>query len=817
MGDEKTLRTTDKDKTREKLTFMMKSLDSTSDAIGMSDTEGRPFYQNRAFCELFEFETAEELRAEGGNPIIIRDKNVRKEMLDNIMSGKSWAGELTMATKTGRVFPAFVRADAIKDNHGNIIGIVGVVTDWTERKQAEKTLRLNEARLETQLKLTQMTKSPLKKITDFALEKAVALTDSKIGYLAFINKDETVLTMHSWSKEAMEACGIKDKQLRYPISETGLWGEAVRQRKPVITNNYSAKNPLKRGHPEGHLPIERHMNVPIFDGNKIAVVAGVANKQMPYDDSDVRQLTLLMQGMWIIVRRQRAEEELLESEKKYRRFFNNAKIGLWRTRLSDGLFLEANQQMVEMFGYDSRDELVGRISATDYYIEPKTRSRIISELKEKGEIRNYEARYRRKDGSTLWARFSGTIYEKEGYLEGVTADITEIKEAEAEKSRIEEQYRQTQKMEAVGRLAGGVAHDMNNLLTPILGYSEMLTGQFSPDDKRKRTVEQILRAGYRSRDLVRQLLAFSRKQTLEYKPLNLNKAIEGFEKLLRRTIREDIEIEIIPVPGIQTVKADIGQIEQVIMNLSVNAQDAMSDGGRLTLTTAMVEIGEADAAVHPDTQPGRYVMLSINDTGCGMDEEVRNHIFEPFFSTKGEQGTGLGLATAYGIIQQHKGHIRVYTEPGEGTTFEVCLPAAEETHVEKKGREKSNKDLQGSATILLVEDEELVREIAHASLIQHGYSVLTAENGAEALTLLMTHDGPVHLLLTDVIMPGINGKELFTRACEKRPSLKVLYMSGYTGNVIAQHGVLDDGVQFIQKPFTFHGLPTRVRETLAGD
>ncbi|MCP4579070.1 MAG: PAS domain S-box protein [Deltaproteobacteria bacterium] len=817
MENKETFRTTKQRLSHKNLTLLTKALDSTSDAIAISDTEGRHFYQNRAFSELFKFETAEELRAEGGAFAIIRDKNTAREIIDIAMSGESWAGELTMVKKSGRIFPAFVRVDAIKDDQGIIIGIIGVATDWTERKRTEKALHLNEARLETQFKLLQMTKSSLQTIADFTLEKAIELTDSKIGYLAFVNKDETLLSMYSWSKEAIKTCEIKEKQSVYPIKKTGLWGEAIRQRKPVITNNYSDQNPLKKGLPKGHVPMERHMNVPIFDGNRIVAVAGVGNKQIPYDDSDAHQLTLLMQGMWIIVRRQRAEEKLLESEKKYRNFFNNAQIGLWRTRLSDGLFLEANQRMVEMFGYDSRDELIGRISARDYYVEPETRSHMISELKEKGEIRNCETHYRRKDGSTLWARFSGTLFEKEGYWEGVTADITENKQAEAEKARLEEQYRQTRKLEAVGRLAGGVAHDMNNLLTPILGYSEMLMGQFGPDDRRKRSVDQILRAGYRSRDLVRQLLAFSRKQTLEYRPLNLNKAIEKFEKLLRRTIREDIEIEIIPAPGIGIVKADVGQIEQVVMNLSVNAQDAMSDGGRLTLKTTMVEIGEDDAAVHPGTQTGRYVMLSVNDTGGGMDEETLEHIFEPFFSTKGEEGTGLGLATVYGIIQQHNGNIRVHTEPGEGTTFEVYLPATEEVHVEKKGKEKSNEELHGSETILLVEDSRSVRELCHTALEQQGYTVLAAENGAEALARLISHDGPVHLLLTDVIMPGMNGKELFTKASEKRPDLRVLYMSGYTGNVISRHGVLDEGVQFIQKPFTFHGLATRVREVLAQD
>lgn len=513
----------------------------------------------------------------------------------------------------------------------------------------------------------------------------------------------------------------------------------------------------------------------------------------------------------------RAEDALLESENKYRNIYENAQIGLFRTRLSDGLFLEANPRLVEMFGFDSREEFIGRVRAADLYAGPETRARMIAVLEDKGEIRNYDTRFKGKDGSIRWLRFSGTLHEEGGYLEGVAADITENKQSEAENIRLEEQYRQAQKVEAIGRLAGGVAHDMNNLLTPILGYGEMLMADFGPDDRRRLSVKQIVQAGYRCRDLVRQLLAFGRKQNLDYAPLDINKAIEGFEKLLRRTIREDITLDIIPASGVRTINADIGQIEQVIMNLAVNAQDAMPDGGRLTLETAMVEIDEKHAAVRPGTGAGQYVMLAISDNGCGMDDEVREHIFEPFFSTKGVAGTGLGLATVYGIVKQHGGNIWVYSEPGTGTIFKIYLPVSEEASLGKKSSEEPPQDLRGCETLLLVEDNKQVRDLGNDLLKQKGYTVLVAENGAEALRVLSSHPGPVHLLLTDVIMPGMNGKELFARAAAQHPDLKVLYMSGYTDSVIAHHGILDEGIQLIQKPFTVHGLATRVREVLEKD
>jgi PAS domain S-box-containing protein len=411
----------------------------------------------------------------------------------------------------------------------------------------------------------------------------------------------------------------------------------------------------------------------------------------------------------------------------------------------------------------------------------------------------------------------GTLYTEEAVISpvrdesGQTLNYVAIKRDITEALNLERQLLQAQKVEAIGRLAGGVAHDMNNLLTPILGYGELLVNDFDPGDRRRRSVEQILKAGYRSRDMVRQLLAFGRKQALEYHMMNLNKIIEEFEKLLRHTIRENITWKFIPSPGIPAIRADIGQIEQVIMNLVINAQDAMPDGGRLTIETTMVEIDDDYAATHQGVKPGKYAMLAVSDTGAGMDEETREHIFEPFFSTKGEKGTGLGLSTVYGIVKQHGGNIWVYSEPGKGTIFKVYLPISEEEPAEQRTGEESTGDLHGSETILLVEDNEQVREIGHSVLTQLGYAVLVAQRGSEALALMESQNSPVDLLITDVIMPGMNGKELFTKASEKQGGLKVLYMSGYTDDVIVHQGVLDKDAQFLQKPFTVKDLSAKVR------
>ena len=392
--------------------------------------------------------------------------------------------------------------------------------------------------------------------------------------------------------------------------------------------------------------------------------------------------------------------------------------------------------------------------------------------------------------------------------------ISERQTAEAEKVNMEKQIHQAQKLESIGRLAGGVAHDLNNMLSPILGYGELLMQDLQGDEKKQESLRQIVKAGHRARDLVRHLLAFSRRQTLAYTVLNINQTAKGFEQLLRRTIREDIELVLRPSPDVQPIKGDVGQIEQVIMNLCVNAQDAMPDGGKLTIETAMVDLDADYLSDHPGTQEGRYVMLAISDTGVGMDADTQSQIFEPFFSTKGEQGTGLGLATVYGIVKQHGGNIWVYSESGRGTTFKVYLPVAEGAADEKIVQERFRADLTGSETILLAEDNAQVRQLSADILKRQGYHLLVAENGSEALDMLKSYQGEVDLLLTDVVMPDINGRELFARLKSQFPGLRVLYMSGYTNNVIAHKGVLDEGVHFIQKPFTVVGLANKVRNVL---
>jgi two-component system, cell cycle sensor histidine kinase and response regulator CckA len=402
--------------------------------------------------------------------------------------------------------------------------------------------------------------------------------------------------------------------------------------------------------------------------------------------------------------------------------------------------------------------------------------------------------------------------EKEMFC--IDLDLSGYKQMQKEKDRVEEQYRQIQKMESIGRLAGGVAHDLNNLLSPILGYSELMLTDPEITEKQQKQVNTVLQAGLRARDLVRQLLAFSRKQTLAVKPVDINQAVQNFEPLLQRTIREDVHITMVLSPDPQIVMADIGQVEQVIMNLVVNAADAMPAGGHLTIETSRKDLDASYAQTRRSVVPGNYALLAVSDTGAGMDKETCKNIFEPFFSTKGDQGTGLGLATVYGIVKQHGGNIWVYSEPGEGTTFKIYLPLAEDMDTTPERVTQQTTSLDGTETILLAEDNEQVRQLAHTILKARGYTVLAAGNGEQALETAAGHDGNIHMVVTDVVMPGMNGQDLYEKVRKSYPDIKVLYMSGYTSNVIAHHGILEQGIQFIQKPFTVKGLATRVRQVL---
>jgi len=417
----------------------------------------------------------------------------------------------------------------------------------------------------------------------------------------------------------------------------------------------------------------------------------------------------------------------------------------------------------------------------------------------------------RKDGRAFPIELSLARWEtrRGSFLTVIIRDITE-------RRQLEEQFRQAQKMESIGRLAGGLAHDFNNLLTVIGGHADLLHGRLQPEDPLHRRIGLIQEAAEHAADLTKQLLAFSRKQVLAPQVLDLNAVVIEIEPMLRRLIGEDIDLVTAPARGLGNVKADPTQIKQILLNLAVNAQDAMPQGGKLTIETENVELDQHYARLHPDVASGTYVMLAVTDTGSGMDEETRSRIFEPFFTTKAPgMGTGLGLATVYGIVKQSSGAISVYSEPGLGTAFKVYLPRVLEP-ADAVATARPAGPRGGSETVLLVEDNEMVRTLTCEILKRQGYTVVEARHGADALDLARRYHGPIHLLLTDVVMPEMSGPELVSRLAPIRPQMKIIYMSGYTADAIDHQGMLDEGIEFLPKPIGLDTLVRKLREVLDG-
>ena len=527
-----------------------------------------------------------------------------------------------------------------------------------------------------------------------------------------------------------------------------------------------------------------------------------------------------------ITARKEAENTLRESEERTRLILENA-LDAVVTISAEGLISGWNPQAEATFGWSAEEAAGQHLSAL---IIPsqyrKAHERGLKHFLATGEGRVLNKRIEitalRRDGTEFPVELSvspmrsGDTFIFSAFIR----DISERKLAEEKLRLSEEQLRMSQKLEAVGQLAGGVAHDFNNILTVITGYSDILMKKTAEDDPNRGKVEEIKRAAERASSLTHQLLAFSRKQVLQPKLFKLNTLVADIGKMLQRLIGEDIELAMVLTDDSAEINADPGQIEQVLMNLVVNARDAMPNGGKITIETANVEIDRAYAETHIAVQPGSYAMLAVSDNGVGMDDETKKHIFEPFYTTKEQgKGTGLGLSTVYGIVNQSGGNIWVYSEAGQGTIFKIYLPRVSRT----SSAPQMDSDAVGlmvsggTETILLVEDEPQIRKMAFEFLTESGYEVLAASNGIEALRILEEVSAPVHLILTDVIMPQMNGRELVERVALLRPGTKVLFMSGYTNDAIVRHGVLDSGTWFIQKPFSPDALGSKVREVLDGE
>lgn len=505
----------------------------------------------------------------------------------------------------------------------------------------------------------------------------------------------------------------------------------------------------------------------------------------------------------------RAEVALRDSEERYRLLFESSPYPLWVRDMQTLKILAVNQATLDQYGY-TREEFLA-LSLTDLFVPediPELEKFLAKPQSEDGFQMVEYWRHKRKDGTIFHIEVTAhrLIFAGRPAKIVLVHDITEQK-------KLEEQLRQSQKMEAVGRLAGGVAHDFNNLLGVIIGYSEILESSLGESSSLQRKALEIKKAGNRAAALTRQLLAFSRQQVLEPRVLDLNAVVTHVEKMLRRLIGEDVALSTSLAGDIWNVKADQSQIEQVIMNLAVNSRDAMPQGGKLTIETANIVVDELYARQHPGATPGAHVMLAVTDTGCGMDAETQAHMFEPFFTTKDVgKGTGLGLATVYGVVKQSNGHIFVYSEPGKGTTIKIFLPRDSGATVPSAPSKTPAKSLRGSETVLLVEDAESLRKLTSEILQSNGYTLLEAADGEEAIARARQHRGPIQILLTDVVMPGMNGRTLAEKLTTERPEMNVLFMSGYTDLAMGHQGILEEGSCLLQKPFTQETLLAKLRE-----
>jgi two-component system, cell cycle sensor histidine kinase and response regulator CckA len=595
---------------------------------------------------------------------------------------------------------------------------------------------------------------------------------------------------------------------------SGLTEYVLRTGEPLLCTPELVEKLQKRGEVELTSPPPlQWLGVPLKVNHHVlgALVLKNNSRNTHFRERDKDVLTLISQQLAAAIDRKRNEQALRRSEVRYRSLVQTAVYGIYRSSL-EGNFLDVNPALIGMLGYNSALEVLALDPQKDVFVDPTEYTRLVDEFRRTGRMDGFEVRWKRKDSAIITVRISGRAVaggdEPSDVLEAIAEDITE-------RRVLEDQFRQAQKMEAVGRLAGGIAHDFNNLLMVISGYTEVLLDQLTPGHPLHAKAEAIQQASDRASTLTRQLLAFSRKQLLELKVIDVNAIVKDMERLLRPLIGEDIELTTSLAAAVGCTRADAGQLEQVIMNLVVNAKDAMPNGGKICIRTASVTLDDSYRPENTFIKNGPYVMIAVSDNGQGMDRETQARIFEPFFTTKEKgKGTGLGLSTVYGIIKQSGGYVFVQSELGRGTVFTIYFPRVDEPSEAVGATPVSLAAVGGTETVLLVEDEDSVRQLVRETLESRGYRVLEAGNGNAALALAAAHADPIHLVITDVVMPGLSGHELVQQLQPARPGLKVLYLSGYAQDAFPSTAAVDSQKTFLQKPFTLQSLARKVREIL---
>jgi len=682
-----------------------------------------------------------------------------KEMWETILAGKIWRGELVNRRKDGSLYEEEMTITPVRTGGAGVTHFIAIKLDITERRRAEAALAAESTR---------------RRILFEQLPDGIVVLDPASGRIVEFNK--AAHQQLGYTREEFAALTLPDviadknaEEIRAVIEEVTRDGRA----------DFESLHRTKQG--------------------ETRIVRITAQKMEVQGQA-------LHHGVWRdITNSRRAEEILRRQASLFDQTYDAVLVWEW-----EGSLTFWNRGAERLYGF-SREEALGK--SPQKLLDTKTAggSGVILEALERDSRWEGEIEQVTRDGRHIRLESRMTLVRESGraYVLEVNRDITD-------RQLLEEQFRQAQKMEAVGRLAGGVAHDFNNILGVILGYSDLLLGHSELHEQLRIKVDEIRKAGLRGASLTRQLLAFSRQQVLEPQVVDLNVIVAELSKMLRRLIGDDVKLITIAAPAVGRVRIDPGQIEQVLMNLAVNSRDAMPHGGALTIETADVVLDGEYVRRHPVAVSGSYVMLAVSDTGVGMDAETQRHIFDPFYTTKGAgKGTGLGLATVYGIVKQSGGYIWVYSEVGKGSTFKIYLPRVEEKAAPLRTSEYEPHSLRGTETILLVEDAEALRNVARESLESNGYAVLAASNSDQALQIAEHYKGTIHLLLTDVVLPGRNGRALAEALRELHPETKVLYMSGYTSDAIVHHGVLESGSAFLQKPFTLNALGTKVRAVLS--
>jgi len=727
---------------------------------------------------------------------------IREAIAHTLRDGVPYSIEHRILLPDGSERTVLEQSILIRDETNRPVRLVGTVLDVTERKRAGElqaaTFRIAQAALAA---------PTLQQLLPAIHAIIQELMPAANFYVALCDDANRMISFPYFVDEVDRTFNPK------PFGK-GLTEFVIRTGEPLLATSEVYREMERRGEVELiGAPSLDWVGVPLKLGEKtIGVLAAQTYTEgVRYGARERDILQFVSTQVAQAIERKHAEDQLKESETKYRVLFESNPEAMWAYDSKTLRCLAVNDAAVARYGWSREEFLQMTIRDIHPAAEQDKLDALLALPPEQATVHR-GLRHCRKDGSLIDVE----ILAHSVTLAGRPARLVLAKDV-TERLRLEEQLRRAQKMEAVGRLAGGVAHDFNNILTAIIGSAELLIEDLPEGHEHRVDAEEIRRAAGRAADLTRQLLAFSRQQVLAPKVLDLNAIVRSVERMLRRLIGENIELRTALAGDLGAVRADPSQLEQVILNLAVNARDAMPHGGKLTIETANVELDEQYARDHVTAGPGAHVLLAVSDTGSGMDEATRAHLFEPFFTTKEiGRGTGLGLATVYGVVKQSGGHIWVYSEPDHGATFKIYLPRVAEAPEPLAAAEPGGvrAAARGSETILLVEDEQIVRSLARRVLTQQGYTVLEAPAGAEALAVSDAHAGEIHLLLTDVVMPGIGGRELARQLAERRPRARVLYLSGYSDDAIVRHGLLDPGTFFLQKPFTPQALTRKVRQVL---